>query len=197
MKRDVLTIKLHYLRVLGIVIVSLFYTNCISTKNIVLNENVSWYNDLKINDLEGIEDGFDSKDVSKESNTVGFGIHLYPNEKDFKLNNPKKFVRKLDDDLPLEVFYQFSEDGINRLILYEWDAFTYSINNEQKIKRIKKCNLKFIELYNVITLKFGEPKENETTKSGTRSVRWKNESGMNAYLVYFTPGLIRLSLYNE
>ncbi len=171
------------MRKLLTLIILILFVSCNSTKRIVFDTDVFWQDNLKIENLVEIEKKIGSNDVSNESNTVGFGIHLYPNEMDFKLDKPKKFVRKPNDNLPLTVFYQFSDNGVNRLILYEWEA--------------RNCNLKFIEIYNSLTTKFGEPIENETTESGTHSIKWKSKSGLNAYIVYFTPSLIRLSLYKE
>ncbi len=178
-------------------IIFILFVSCNSTKRIELDKDIFWQDNLKIENLIEIEDKFGSNDVSNESNTVGFGIHLYPNEMDFKLDKPKKFVRKLNDNLPLSVFYQFSDNGVNRLILYEWDAFEDINDNKQKREQIRNCNLKFKQIYNSLIAKFGEPIEDETTESGTRSIKWKSKSGLKACLVYFTPSLIRLSLYKE
>lgn len=195
------------LTVIGILIlfISCKSTNSIisskSTNSIIFDKNVFWYDNLSPDEMVRIENRLNSKDLSDESQTVGFGISLYPNEKKFELEKPKTFIRNLEGELPLQVFYQFSNDNINRLTLYEWNVkdslYGETLSNQDKRKLREKCLLKFDEIFRIVTSELGEPKENTTSESNRREVSWKNKNGMNAFLISFGPSLIRLSLYKE
>lgn len=141
-----------------------------------------------------IEERLNSDNISEESKTAGFGIGIYPNEKKFDLQKPNAFVRESDTDLPLKVFYQFSGDGINRLILYEWEISDSEVYNK---KLREKCHLKFTEIFNLVTSRLGDPIEDTTAPSGRREVRWAGKNGLNVFLLSFGPSPIRLSIYKE
>jgi hypothetical protein len=179
----------------------LLLIGCKSTKLTTFDKNIFWYDNLGSNEMIQIEGRLNSKDISEESQTVGFGVNLYPNEKGFNLQKPKVFVRNLNKELPLKVFYQFSSDSINRLILYEWDISDAlggsELPDQDKRKLREKCILKFDEIFKLITSKLGEPEENTISRSNRREVKWIGKNGLNVFLLSFGPNPIRLSIYKE
>ncbi|MGQ2984734.1 hypothetical protein [Flavobacterium sp.] len=175
--------------------------SCKSTKPTIFDNNIFWYDNLGIREMIKVEGRLNSIDISEKSRVVAFGINLYPNEKEFNLQKPKVFLRNSNTELPLKVFYQFSNDSINRLILYEWDISDALERSElsynEKRNLNEKCILKFNEIVKLITSKLGEPKEDTTSKSNRREVKWMGKNGLNVFLISFGPNPIRLSIYKE
>ena len=188
-------------RIFKITGILMLFVSCKSTKPTIFNENIFWYDNLGINEIIKIESRLNSKDFSEESHTIAFGVNLYPNERGFNLQKPKVFLRDLNKELPFKVFYQFSSDSINRLILYEWDTSDVLTGDElpyqEKSKLREKCILKFDEIFNLITSRLGKPKEDIISKSNRREVKWIAKNGLNVFLLSFGPNPIRLSIYKE
>ena len=161
---------------------------CKSEKHIYDNDKFKDIQELKIGKAIEFENNQNAENTTPEYK-VQIGKGIYPNEKNFELEKPISFNRKIKGKFDLETKYFYSKkDSLVRVILYQWHN-PKDLNNKlkkNKTKNKKKFQNKFNSIEKQITKIIGQPNWVELNKDQfpfTRDERkWLESNKTKAYL---------------
>ncbi len=153
----------------------------------------------KANSIEKSLGGINLKSNKKGNAHNGY----YPNEKNFKIEGTKEYIKVLDENIAqtTEYFYT-SKNNLVKAIFIEWtqtqpyvvrDIIDFAFDEDPSIKNafIEKFN----EIRDIVTLRIGQ-ELNKGTKN-SNNVNWHSSEGINFKLYYNGNREIRMIIYKE
>jgi hypothetical protein len=186
-------------------------TSCVTDKRIFQKQRFVDLGQLKLTTAIKLEKKENSKDITPDY-LIGIGEDIYPNKNNFVLATPKTYQIKERPNFVIKTDYFYSiNDSSVKVILYQWDNLTEGksdlFEEENFTKKYKVFQKKFDSLKEKLTKELGQPVEIniEQNKSSDETfrddVKWKNSSGLNAYLFMFSNNSgyrqIRLVVYKD
>lgn len=195
--------------IISILIIGLI--GCKTSKQGILSNKISTFDNLKLEYALNLEKKYKSKDISR-SRRVGLGKGIYPNENNYEFEISKDFLRLEKPNFSITTDYHYTIDSTIRVIMYEWKDLKhkpgYFHSKEENDKRREVFKLKYEELSSFLMKLYGDPTVVEVNSVHNKkgnfrdSYKWLNKNGMNAYLFIFgneknTYNKIRLAIYKD
>lgn len=176
-------------------------------------ENVRFENMDKLNIKDVIENEQKLGSTERtENNTFSLDTGYYPNKNGFRLAHPKVFQRN-QKELGLETDYFYSsDDGLVKVIFYEWKSKFWNLNNFESdtlkktdISEIKVYQKKFNNLKKGIVSKLGKPtqieieKQNDTISNYIDNYEWQKDDLNVSLSLYYSDSYneIRLVIHKK
>lgn len=157
--------------------------------------------DFKLEEMLDYENSLNSEDVSL-GHFWSLGESIYPNEKDFKFDNPISY-RRIECPYfegQTNYFYTKKNKAV-KVVSFNWQTFKESnlgINPDIEKDLENEFNEKFRFVMQTVNKYLGEPVQNLNEESGRKKIKWESQKGINGYMFNFSNNReIRLYIYKE